>query len=99
MRGRIAGVSVDSVNTVAAFPPHPGPLPLGGGEGELFSTLEALLLDLSSILWIHQYFPGSPLWRSRVGEFVSPLPGLEKAAGLTDPRYGGFALSVREINS
>ncbi len=33
---------------------HPGPLPLGGGEGESFAALECFFAILSAILRIHQ---------------------------------------------
>ena len=36
------------------LPPHPGPLPLGGGEGESFAARECLFAVLSSFLRIHQ---------------------------------------------
>ncbi len=38
----------------ALFPPHPGPLPLGGGEGECFADFGGLIVILSSILRNHQ---------------------------------------------
>ncbi len=38
MRGGLEGSHMDLVNGDETFPPHPGPLPLGGGEGECFAV-------------------------------------------------------------
>ena len=46
----------------AFFPPHPGPLPLGGGGGECFADLGGFIVNLSSILRLHQW--GQPVDRS-----------------------------------
>src|SRR5258708_11058539 len=59
--GGVEGLRTDDVNGRRDFPPHPGPLPLGGGEGECFADLGGLILILSSILRIHQYTGD---WRS-----------------------------------
>ena len=53
VRGGVEALSMDLVKGVATFPPHPDPLPLGGGEGECGAGLECLIAILSSILRIH----------------------------------------------
>src|SRR5437867_13331698 len=41
-RGRVAVLNEEIVNGSTALPPHPGPLPLGGGEGESLRTVRDL---------------------------------------------------------
>ncbi len=53
VRGGVEGLLMDLVNGDESFPPHPGPLPLGGGEGECGAGLECLIAISSSILRIH----------------------------------------------
>ena len=53
LRGGVQALRVDQANAGATFPPHPIPLPLGGGEGESFAGPEWVLAILSSILPIH----------------------------------------------
>ena len=40
VRGWVEMLNLEWVNGRTAFPPHPGPLPLRGGEGEAIRTAE-----------------------------------------------------------
>src|SRR5260370_30076465 len=62
VRGGVVGLRMDLVNGGEVFPPRPGPLPLGGGEGECFADLGGFIVNLSSILRLHQW--GQPVDRS-----------------------------------
>ncbi len=49
MRGGVEGLRMDLVNGDEIYPPHPVPLPLGGGAGDPFASLECVFAILSSI--------------------------------------------------
>ena len=52
---RTTGVNREAELVFRALrPPHPGPLPLSGGEGECFADLGGRIVILSTILRIHQ---------------------------------------------
>ena len=55
VRGCMEVRDVELVKGRAAFPPHPGPLPLGGGEGEALRSAGDLFPTLSPIPKIHHY--------------------------------------------
>jgi len=51
VRGWAAVLNEDSVNVRKTVPPHPGPLPLRGGEGESLRTAK----DLFAALWSRRF--------------------------------------------
>ena len=50
----MAARNMELVNACKAFPPHPGPLPLRGGEGERLRIAKNCFIALSAISEISQ---------------------------------------------
>ncbi len=73
MRRGVEGLRTGLVNEGRDFPPHPGPLPLGGGEGESFAGLGGLIVILSSILRIRQ--------KRGCRSLIEPWPIIPNASG------------------
>lgn len=105
VRGWVEAQNLESVNGRVVFPPHPGPLPLRGGEEEALRPTEDLFATLSPGPRIHPYAAAvrryaKLRWFGRGGSFGSnnwAVDGSKTASGkpilCSDPHLG-FSLPM-----